>query len=312
MTEGRKGEDIPPFRPSLAVEGQQLAGESLLVRYANLVRLPHTVFALPFALLGVIAASRDYYVTWRIVGLVVVAFTAVRFVAMGFNRIVDRQLDRANPRTQRRELPSGRLSTAQAVAAVVVAAAVFVWACYQLNALCFALAPVALAWVMTYSFTKRFTDWSHLWLGFSLAMAPAGGYIAVTGQWSDPGWLLLVLAAAVMFWVAGFDVFYALQDEAFDRASGLHSAVVRWGQRRSILFAKGLHGLAIAGLVAFGWGAHVGLWYYVGVAVGAAVLVWEHQLVKPGDLSRLNAAFFNANGIVSVVVFVGALLDRIA
>jgi 4-hydroxybenzoate polyprenyltransferase len=292
-------------------EGQTLEGESLLVRYANFVRLPHTVFALPFALLGVILASRDYYVRLRDVALVILAFTAARFVAMGFNRIVDREIDRRNPRTQARELPSGRLTVAQAGLAVMLAAAVFVWSAYQLNALAFALAPVALAWVMAYSFTKRFTHWSHLWLGFSLAIAPAGGYIAIAGRWSEPGWLLIALAAAVTCWVAGFDVFYALQDEAFDRAQGLRSAVVRLGQRRSILFAKLLHGFAIVALLVFGWGAGLGVWYYTGVLAGAAVLVWEHRLVKPGDLSRLDAAFFNANGIVSVVVFLGALVDRL-
>jgi len=292
-------------------EGQTFAGESLLVRYANFVRLPHTVFALPFALLGVIAASRLHPVSWRSIALVIVAFTAARFVAMGFNRIVDRDIDRANPRTAGRELPSGRLTVTQAAVAVVVAAALFVWAARALNPLCFTLSPAALAWIMTYSFTKRFTHWSHLWLGFSLAIAPAGGYIAVAGAWSQPWWLLLVIAAAVTCWVAGFDVFYALQDEAFDRATGLRSAVVRLGQTRSILFAKTLHGLAIVALLAFGYGAQLGAWYYAGVALGAAVLAWEHQLVRPGDLSRLDAAFFNANGIVSVVVFVGALLDRV-
>ena len=292
-------------------EGQTFAGESLLARYANLVRLPHTIFALPFALLGVIAASHRFPVGWRTVVLVIVAFTAARFVAMGINRIVDRHLDAANPRTRDRELPSGRLTSRQAVVAVAVAAAVFVWTAHALNPLCFALSPVALLWVSAYSFTKRFTHWSHLWLGFSLAIAPAGGYAAVAGAWSEPWWLLWVMAAAVTCWVAGFDVFYALQDEAFDRAFGLRSAVVRLGQAGSILFAKALHGLAIVALLGFGWGADLGAWYYAGVAAGAAVLAWEHQLVRPGDLSRLNAAFFNANGIVSMVVFVGALLDRV-
>ncbi len=294
-----------------AVEGQTLAGQSLLVRYANLVRLPHTVFALPFALLGVIAASHRFPVGWRTVALVVLAFTAARFVAMGVNRIVDRRIDAANPRTRDRELPAGRLTSTQAWVAVIVAVAVFEWAAYALNPLCFALSPLALLWVSVYSLTKRFTHWSHLWLGFSLAIAPAGGYIAVAGSWSEPWWLLWVMAAAVTCWVGGFDVFYALQDEAFDRAYGLRSAVVRLGQARSILFAKVLHGVAVLALLGFGWGAHLGAWYYAGVAIGAAVLAWEHQLVKPGDLSRLNAAFFNANGVVSVVVFLGALLDRI-
>lgn len=292
-------------------EGQTLLGDSLLVRYANFVRLPHTLFALPFALLGVIVASYTHPVTWRLVGLVVVAFTAARFVAMGFNRIADRALDAKNPRTQGRELPTGRLSLTQAWTGVLTAGGVFVAASLALNPLCFALSPLALAWIAGYSYTKRFTHWSHLWLGFSLAIAPAGGYLAVAGAWSEPWWLLLVIAAAVTCWVAGFDVFYALQDEAFDRAERLQSLVVRLGQGRAIFVAKLFHGVAIAALLVFGWGAGLGWPYYVGIAAGAGLIVWEHRLVKPGDLSRLNAAFFTANGIVSIVVFLGSLVDRV-
>ncbi len=292
-------------------EGQTFAGESLLVRYVNFVKLPHTLFALPFALLGVIVASYRHHVTWRIVALVVVAFTAARFVAMGFNRIADRALDARNPRTQNRELPTGKLSLTQAWSAVAVAALAVVAAAWALNPLCFALAPLALVWIAAYSYTKRFTHWSHLWLGFSLAIAPAGGYLAVAGAWSEPWWLLLVIAAAVTAWVAGFDVFYALQDEAFDRAERLRSLVVRLGQGRAIVAAKVLHGLAIVALLAFGIGARLGWPYFIGVGIGAGLIAWEHQLVKPGDLSRLDAAFFTANGIVSIVVFLGALVDRI-
>ena len=292
-------------------EGQTFAGESLFVRYANFVRLPHTLFALPFALLGVIVASYGHPVTWRAVALVVVAFTAARFVAMGFNRIADRFLDARNPRTENRELPTGRLSLTQAWTGVITAGFMFVAAAWALNPLCFALSPLALAWIAGYSYTKRFTHWSHLWLGFSLAIAPAGGYLAVAGAWSEPWWLLLVIAAAVTCWVAGFDIFYALQDEAFDRAERLKSLVVRLGQGRAIFVAKALHGLAVAALLAFGWGATLGWLYYLGVGIGAGLIAWEHQLVKPGDLSRLNAAFFTANGIVSIVVFLGALVDRV-
>jgi 4-hydroxybenzoate polyprenyltransferase len=292
-------------------EGQTFAGESLFVRYVNFVKLPHTLFALPFALLGVIVASYQYPVTWRHVMLVILAFTAARFVAMGFNRIADRELDARNPRTRNRELPTGRLTLGQAWVAVILAAAVFWWAAWLLNPLCFALAPLALVWIAGYSYTKRFTDWSHLWLGGALAIAPAGGYLAVAGAWSEPWWLLVVIAAAVTCWVAGFDVFYALQDEAFDRAERLKSLVVRLGQGRAILAAKVLHGLAIAALVAFGYRAGLGWPYYAGVGVGAGLIAWEHQLVRPGDLSRLDAAFFTANGVVSIVVFLGALVDRV-
>ena len=292
-------------------EGQTFGGESLFVRYVNFVKLPHTVFALPFALLGVIVASYKQPVTWRVAVLVVVAFTAARFVAMGFNRIADRRIDARNPRTQARELPSGRLTVAQAWAAVIAAMVVFLFCAWALNPLCVALAPVALIWIATYSYTKRFTDWSHLWLGGALAIAPVGGYIAVTGDWSDPSWLLVVIAFAVACWVAGFDIFYALQDEAFDRKEGLHSLVVRLGQGWSIIVAKLLHGAAIAALIVFGKGAGLGLPYFAGVVLAILIISWEHRQVKPGDLSKLNAAFFTANGVVSIVVFLGALIDRV-
>ena len=292
-------------------EGQTFGGESLFVRYVNFVKLPHTIFALPFALLGVIVASYIQPVTWRSGVLVVVAFTAARFVAMGFNRIADRRIDARNPRTQGRELPAGRLTVSQAWAGVLAAMVVFLWAAWALNPLCAALAPVALVWIAVYSYTKRFTDWTHLWLGGALAIAPVGGYIAITGAWSEPWWLLLVVALAVMCWVAGFDIFYALQDETFDRSEGLRSVVVRMGQGWAIIVAKLLHGAAIAALILFGKGAGLGLPYFAGVMLAVVVLGWEHRQVKPGDLSKLNAVFFTANGIVSIVVFLGALVDRL-
>ncbi|HWP36776.1 MAG TPA: UbiA-like polyprenyltransferase [Gemmatimonadales bacterium] len=299
---------LPPQGPR---EGQTFEGESLLVRYANLVKLPHTVFALPFALIGVVYASAVDTVSVAKVVLVVLAFTAARSCAMGFNRIVDRELDAKNPRTRGRELPSGKLSLQAAWAAVAVGAAVFVASAGMLNRVCLSLSPVALLWICGYSYTKRFTSWSHLWLGGALAIAPVGGYLAVAGRWSDPAWTLVALAAAVATWVAGFDVFYALQDEAFDREHGLRSAVARLGQARAILLAKLGHGLAIVLLFAFGVGAGLGLPYYLGVAAASGLLVWEHQLVRPGDLSRLDAAFFTMNGLMSVVVFAGALADRL-
>jgi 4-hydroxybenzoate polyprenyltransferase len=292
-------------------EAQTFAGESLVIRYANFVRLPHTLFALPFALLGVIVASKEHAVMPRIFALAVLAFTCARFVALGFNRIADRELDARNPRTRNRELPSGRLTLRQAWGAVAVAAALFLLTAWALNPLCLALAPLALVFISAYSYTKRFTHWSHLWLGLADGIATPAGYLAVTGHWSHPWWLLPVGALAVTFWVAGFDVFYALQDEAFDRTARLQSFVVWIGSRRSIAAAKVLHGLTVLALLAFGLGAGLGAAYYAGVVVGAALIVYEHQLVKPGDLSRLNAAFFTMNGIVSLVVCAGAFVDRI-
>lgn len=313
--ESRSKERTPPltshFSPLTSREGQTFSGASLLARYASFVKLPHTLFALPFALLGVLAASQRYPVTSRLVVLVVVAFSAARWVAMGFNRIADREIDARNPRTQNRELPRGALTLTQAWVSVLVAGTLFLFACAGINRLCLLLSPVALAWIVTYSFTKRFTWWPHLWLGLSLAIAPAGGYLAVSGRWSDPGWLLPAIGLGVATWVAGFDIFYALPDEQFDRSEGLRSAVVRLGTTRSILLAKVLHGITIPALAAFGWGAGFGPVYYAGLVVAAGILVYEHSLVKPNDLSRLDAAFFTMNGIMSVTVFGFALADRL-
>ncbi len=293
-------------------EGQTFAGESLLLRYVNFVKLPHTVFALPFAFLGVVYASFYAPVTVRQGVLVLVAFTAARFAAMGFNRIVDRHYDALNPRTRFRELPAGKLTLGQAVVSVVVASAAFIAAAALLNRLCLILSPAALAWILFYSYTKRVTPLSHLWLGMGLGIAPAAGYLAVTGSWSEPWWTLPVIALGVLTWVGGFDIFYALPDESFDREHGLKSAVVLLGQRNGILLAKLMHAVTIACLVLFGLATPFGIWYFVGVLAAALILTWEHQLVKPGDLSRLDAAFFRMNGIMSIVVLGFALGDRLA
>ncbi len=297
--------------PAGGTDAQVFRGESLLVRYVNFVKLPHTLFALPFALLGVVAASFRTAIGWRTVLLVAVAFTAARWVAMGFNRIADRAYDAANPRTRARELPQGRLTLAQAWASVAVAGVVFVLAAAALNPLCLALSPVALVWVTVYSYAKRFTWWPHLWLGAGLVIAPVGGYLAVTGAWSDPWWVLIAIAVAVQTWVAGFDIFYSLPDQGFDEAAGLRSAAVRLGLPRAILLAKLLHGVTIPALVLFGWGAGFGAWYYAGVVAAAAILAWEHRLVRADDLSRLDAAFFNMNAVMSVTVFAFSLTDRL-
>jgi 4-hydroxybenzoate polyprenyltransferase len=311
---------VPPLPPATSpsarfrrsAEGQTLTGDSLLVRYANFVKLPHTLFALPFALLGVLAAQPGSALTVRTVALVVVAFSAARWAAMGFNRIADRAFDARNPRTMQRELPRGALTLTQAWASVLVAAAIFILAAGSLNRLCLVLSPLALAWILTYSLAKRFTWWPHLWLGLSLAIAPVGGYLAVTGRWSDPAWPLFAVAAAVASWVAGFDIFYALPDEGFDRGEGLRSAVVRLGESRAMVLAKLLHGVTIPALALFGYGMEFGPWYYAGLVVAAGILAYEHSLVRPGDLSRLDAAFFTMNGIMSLTVFLFALADRLA
>jgi 4-hydroxybenzoate polyprenyltransferase len=296
-------------------EGQTIGGATWLAVYANFVKLPHTVFALPFALVGVVLASYRAPVTWAAVAWVVLAFTSARFAAMGFNRIVDRDIDARNPRTRMREIPAGAMRVGPARAAVALASAVFIGAAWQLNPLCAALSPVALAWVFAYSYTKRFTQWSHVVLGVGLSIAPVGGYLAITGAWSQPWWLLLALAAAVTAWTAGFDVLYALQDLDFDRRERLHSIPATRGEARAFVIARALHVAAVAalgavGMAMFGDGP-AGGWFAAGVVVTAALLVYEHSLVRPGDLRRLDAAFFTMNGIISITFLLFVLAERL-
>ncbi|HEV8365310.1 MAG TPA: UbiA-like polyprenyltransferase [Gemmatimonadaceae bacterium] len=292
-------------------EGQTFSGASRWTHYINFVKLPHTVFALPFALVGATLATNVRPVTLGALGWIVLAFTAARFAAMGFNRIVDREVDAANPRTAGRELPRGALELGEAIVAVSVACALFVLAAWQLNPLCAWLAPLALGWVFFYSYTKRFTKWSHVVLGIGLGIAPVGGYLAVTGSWSDPWWLLIALAGAVMTWVGGFDILYSLQDVDFDRERGLHSIPAALGTRRAITVARVMHALTVFALVLAGIRADVGLFYGIGVAVVALLLAFEHRLVHPNDLSRLDAAFFTMNGVISITFFVFVVIDRL-
>ena len=295
-----------------AREGQTFAHRgSRVLAYVNLVKLPHTVFALPFALVGVILASYRRALHAEQVLWVVVAFTAARFAAMAFNRIADRELDARNPRTAMREIPRGVLSVREAWASVIVASVVFAYAASRLNPLCFALSPVALLWVFFYSHTKRFTRWAHLVLGAGTAIAPVGGYLAVTGAWSRPWWMLVALAVAVMTWVGGFDVFYSLADVEFDRANALHSLPSRLGEARAIRIAHVLHVITILGLGTVGVATHGGVLYWVGVALAATILAYEHSLVRADDLSKLDAAFFSMNGMLSLAFFFFVLVERV-
>ena len=302
--------------PDGAREGQTFAGGSRLATYASFVKLPHTVFALPFALVGVIIASYRHAVTWSMLGWVILAFTAARFAAMGFNRIVDREYDARNPRTQMRELPRGAMTVREAWLSVATASVVFIAAAGALNRLCLLLSPIALAWVFFYSFTKRFTRLAHVALGVGMSIAPVGGYLAVVGRWSEPWWLLCALATAVVTWGAGFDVLYALPDIAFDRAHGLHSIPAALGERGAIAASRGLHAVTLFSLGLVGVGAYQGdatasTLYWIGVLVVAVLLTYEHSLVKAGDLSKLDAAFFTMNGIISLLLFGFVLAGRL-
>ena len=292
-------------------EGQTIGGAGRLVRYANFVKLPHTVFALPFALVGVTLASYRASISIGRIGWVVLAFTAARFTAMGFNRIVDRQFDALNPRTAMRELPSGVMGGGEAWALVLVAGGLFEFATWRINTLCFALSPVAITWVCFYSYTKRFTRWSHLALGLGLGIAPVGGYLAITGRWGEPWWMLVALAGGVMCWTAGFDILYALQDIDFDRENALHSLPASLGVRPSLLVARVLHGCTVLLLGAVGAATGAGPLYFGGVAVAAALLAYEHSLVNADDVSKIDKAFFTVNMTLSSVFLAFVLAERL-
>jgi 4-hydroxybenzoate polyprenyltransferase len=293
-------------------EGQHIRGRGRLVDYSNLVKLPHTIFAMPFALVGATIASYHHPISLRQVLLILTAFTSARFAAMAFNRIVDRGIDARNPRTLMREIPAGRLSVRQAVASVVLSSLVFLVSAALLNRICLVLAPLALGWVFFYSYTKRFTRWAHLVLGFSLAIAPVGAYLAVAGRWSEPPGALLALAAAVLCWVAGFDILYSLQDMEFDRAEGLHSVPAALGGRRALAVSRVLHLLSAAAFAALGFLLpELGTLYLFGAAVIAVMLFYEQSLVRADDFSRVDAAFFTVNGIISVLFFLIVLVERL-
>jgi 4-hydroxybenzoate polyprenyltransferase len=265
----------------------------------EMIKWEHSVFALPFALCGAMLAAAGWPTAHQLIWIVV-AMVAARSAAMAFNRLVDVSLDAANPRTRARALPAGHLSAAFVATFVVIASAIFVFAASQLNRLALWLSPVALAVLLLYSYTKRFTRWSHLVLGFALGMAPAAAWIAVRGSLDAR---ILLLTAAVTFWVGGFDVLYACQDLDFDRQTGLHSIPRFFGIRAALWVARGFHlvmvGLLIALLIVFALGKLA----VCGVLVVILLLLYEHSLVKPDDLSKLNAAFFTMNGVISVLFF---------
>jgi 4-hydroxybenzoate polyprenyltransferase len=271
----------------------------------EMIRFEHSVFALPFALTGALLAFResgfDSPGKWRIVLWIVVAMVGARSAAMAFNRLVDAEIDGRNPRTKMRHIPAGLLSKQFGWGFTIVSSLLFFFAAWELNPLCFHLAPLALAVVLSYSFTKRFTHFSHVVLGFALGIAPAAAWIAVRGS-LDPR--ILWLTAAVTAWTAGFDVIYSCQDYDFDRESELFSIPKVCGIARALMIARLLHVGMIASLLALVYQLHLGPLSLVGVAAVTALLIYEHGLVKPTDLSRVNAAFFTMNGWVSVLFFV--------
>jgi 4-hydroxybenzoate polyprenyltransferase len=267
-------------------------------KYFGFVRFSHTLFALPFALASMFVAG---WPGWRTFLLILAAMVCARTAAMSFNRIVDRKFDALNPRTAGRHLPMGQISVTGAWWLVIGAAAGFVAVAWLINRICFWLSPVALAVIGLYSFTKRFTEFSHVFLGIALALAPLGAWLAVTGELA---WPPIALAVAVVFWLTGFDIIYATQDVEFDRAAGLRSLPAKLGVERSLRAAQLAHALMAATLLGFGLISQMRLTYYVGWTVIAICLVWQHRLARKQDPVSLNAAFFRMNAIISVVFLV--------
>ncbi len=286
-----------------------IAATSRRVRsYASLVKFSHSVFALPFALLSLLAAAGGRP-SLRTVALVAGAVVAARTAAMAYNRFADRELDAANPRTAQREIPRGAVTPPAALALTAVAAAAFLACCAALAPICLWLALPTLAWLLGYSHVKRFSSWCHVWLGVALGIAPVAAWLAVDGAFGPRLVAPAVLGAAVACWVSGFDVAYACQDEAFDRAHGLHSLPARLGARRALLAARALHAAAFAGFVAFGCLAPLGPAYFAGTVLAAVLLVWQHRLLRGGDLTHVDAAFFTANGTIAVLMFAAGCVD---
>ena len=273
----------------------------------EMIKWEHSIFALPFALCGAMLAAGGIPTAHQLIWIIV-AMVAARSAAMSFNRLADVSIDAENPRTRTRALPAGVLTQNFVRNFVVIASAIFVFAAWQLNRLAFLLSPVALAILLLYSYTKRWTRWSHLVLGFALGIAPAAAWIAVRGS-LDPR--ILLLTAAVTFWVAGFDVLYACQDYDFDQQAGLHSLPRYCGIGNALWIARLFHLSMLFLLAALVWVFGLGILAFIGVAAVLALLAYEHSLVSKDDLSKLNAAFFTMNGIISVIFFVFIALDLI-
>jgi len=266
----------------------------------EMIKIEHSVFALPFALVGALLAARAAggMPTWRQILWIVVAMVGARSAAMTVNRIADREYDGRNPRTAKRALPAGELSVTFAWMFTVLASAVLIFAAWQLNSLALKLSPLALAILFLYSYTKRFTTWSHLVLGFCLGISPAAAWIAVRGSLD---WRMLILCGAVTLWVGGFDVLYACQDVEFDATVDLYSIPKRFGVARAVSFARAMHILMIGLLGWLAWSFQLAWPAWAGICVVAALLAYEHSLVKPNDLSKMNAAFFTVNGYISLL-----------
>lgn len=276
-----------------------------LVLYLRLIKFSHSIFALPFALTGATIAASGIP-SLRQIFWIVIAMVSARSGAMGLNRIIDRKIDAENPRTANREIPAGKVKVLDAVIFMAISFAALVFAAYMLNPLCLKLSPVAIAVVFLYPYTKRFTWLSHFVLGLSLSAAPVGAWIAVRGTLD---WEIFPMALAVIFWLAGFDVLYALQDLEFDKSFGLYSMPKKFGIRKTLLLSNIFHFFTLGLLIFTGIIFDLGIFYWLGMVIVGGLLIYEHSIVKPDDLSKLDLAFFNMNGYISMTVFIFTMLD---
>ena len=271
----------------------------------EMIKFEHTVFALPFAIMSAFIASDGIPLLPKL-GWILVAMVGARSCAMAFNRLADADIDSVNPRTSMRAIPSGLITKGAVWVFTLVSAGLLVCAAWRLNPLAFALSPVALVVIMGYSYTKRFTALSHLWLGLALSISPVGAWIAITGRFD---WTPIVLCCVVLLWTAGFDIIYACQDINFDRKHGLHSIPARIGIRWALWVSSALHVVAVLLLFGIPFLVELGLFYYIGVGIVVLIFIYEHAIVKPNDLSRVNLAFFTLNGMISLVLMALSIAD---
>jgi 4-hydroxybenzoate polyprenyltransferase len=277
-----------------------------LRHFLDAIKFEHTVFALPFAYVAMVLAA-DGWPGWRTLIWVTLAMVGARTLAMSVNRLADRALDAENPRTAQRHLPTGLLKPGQVLTAAVGSGVLLLFSAWMLNPLCLLLAPLAALFLIGYSYTKRFSWLTHWILGFTDGIAAAGGWIAVRGAFDPP---VFILWFALTVWIAGFDLIYACQDVEFDRRAGLHSVPARFGIAAALTTARTCHALTVVAFVALGWVMGLGLIYWAGVLVVSALLAYEHSLVAPDDLSRLDLAFFNVNGYIAVILFFAVVGGR--
>ena len=276
-------------------------------KYLSLIKFSHTIFAMPFALIGFFLATKSNEFEWMTLLYVVLCMIFARSAAMAFNRYIDRDIDTNNPRTaQVREIPNGSIKANSALIFVIINSLLFISTTYLINSLCLALSPVALLVIIGYSYTKRFTALCHLVLGLGLALAPIGAYLAVSGNFDV---VPLLFSAAVLFWVSGFDIIYSLQDQEFDKEQKLHSIPVLIGTKNALNLSKILHFLTFSSLSIAGSFSDFSLYYWIGFGIFTALLIYQHLLVKHNDLSKINLAFFTTNGIASVIFGIFVITD---